>query len=279
MNNQAQLLQLTADDWQACLDESLLSLRASWVQDWMGLPQVLQASMAFLQLKETTLSAAASSMLAAALDVASYSESRFQHNNPSDEPKYHNRLHTADVITTMALQMAIEAKLSGKYESDWLAAGLLAAAGHDFMHSGQVNAAKFQIEMLSCKYMRPFLTKQAVPELWVQRIETAIVRTDFTLTPQNHQLVQGVDFEWNQAWLNVLLNEADILPSSTPVLGQSLSQALSLEWMLIGYEAYKTVATVQGREAFLRNLLFSSASSRALQAPQRCRLQLAETHA
>lgn len=153
------------------------------------------------------------------LDVASYSESRFQHNNPSDEPKYHNRLHTADVITTMALQMAIEAKLSGKYESDWLAAGLLAAAGHDFMHSGQVNAAKFQIEMLSCKYMRPFLTKQAVPELWVQRIETAIVRTDFTLTPQNHQLVQGVDFEWNQAWLNVLLNEADILPSSTPVLG------------------------------------------------------------
>ena len=82
-----------------------------------------------------------------------------------------------------------------------------------------------------------------------------------------------------EAWLNVLLNEADILPSSTPVLGQSLSQALSLEWMLIGYEAYKTVATVQGREAFLRNLLFSSASSRALQAPQRCRLQLAQTHA
>ena len=279
MNNQAQLLQLNADDWQACLDESLLFLRASWMQDWMGLPQVLQASMAFLQLKETTLSAAASSMLAAALDVASYSESRFQNNNPSDEPKYHNRLHTADVITTMALQMAIEAKISGRHEPDWLAAGLLAAAGHDFMHSGGVNEAKFQIEMRSCIFMRPFLNKQSVPEFWVQRIETAIFRSDFSLAAQNHRLVQGADFEWNQAWFNVLLNEADILPSSTPALGQSLSEALSLEWMLFGYEGYKTVATVQGREAFLRNLVFSSASSRVLQAPQRCRLQLAHRQA
>lgn len=274
MNNQAQFLQVKADDWPACLDESLLFLRASWGQDWMGLPLVLQASMAFLQLKETALSAAASSMLAAALDVASYSELRFQGNNRSDEPKYHNRLHTADVITTMALQMAIEAKLCGRYEPDWLAAGLLAAAGHDFMHSGGVNAAKFQIEKISCTFIRPFLTKRAVPASWVHRIESAIIRSDFTLTPQNHRLVQGVDFEWNQAWFNVLLNEADILPSSTPALGLSLSQALSREWMLFGFEGYKTVATAQGREAFLRSLIFSSPSSRVLQASQRCQLQL-----
>jgi hypothetical protein len=94
------------------------------------------------------------------------------------------------------------------------------------------------------------------------------------LTPQNHRLVQGADFEWNQAWFNVLLNEADILPSSTPALGLSLSQALSREWMLFGFEGYKTVATAQGREAFLRSLVFSSPSSRVLQASQRCQLQL-----
>jgi len=94
----------------------------------------------------------------------------------------------------------------------------------------------------------------------------------------NHQRVQGAEFEWNQAWFNVLLNEADILPSSTPALGPSLSQALSREWMLIGFEPYQTVATVQGREAFLRSLVFSSAASRVLQAFQRCQAQLEHAH-
>lgn len=135
MSAQPVFLQLNADDWQTCLDESLVFLRASWAQDWIGLPQILQACMAFLNLREIQLSAAASSMLAAAMDVASASELRFQAHNPLEEPHYHNRLHTADVVTTLSLLMAIEAKLSGKHEPDWLAAGLLAAVGHDFMHS------------------------------------------------------------------------------------------------------------------------------------------------
>ena len=278
MNIQSPFLQLNADDWQACLDESLVFLRASWAQDWLGLPQVLQACMGFLNLKKTHSSPAVSSMLAAAMDVASASEQRFQAHNPLEEPHYHNRLHTADVVTTMTLLMAIEAKLSGKHEPDWLAAGLLAALGHDFMHSGGVNEAKCQIELLSCMHMSPIFIKQAVPELWVQRIETAIIRSDFTMTPHNHQRVQGAEFEWNQAWFNVLLNEADILPSSTPALGPSLSEALSREWMLIGLEAYQTVATAQGREIFLRSLLFSSAASRVLQASQRRQAQLEHAH-
>ena len=278
MSTQPVFLQLNADDWQTCLDESLVFLRASWAQDWMGLPQVLQACTGFLNLKETQLSAAAGSMLAAAMDVASASELRFQADKPLEEPHYHNRLHTADVVTTLSLLMAIEAKLSGKNQPDWLAAGLLAATGHDFMHSGGVNQAKCQIELLSCMYMSPILSKHAVPEHWVQRIETAIVQSDFSLAPDNHQRVQGAEFEWNQAWFNVLLNEADILPSSTPALGPSLSEALSREWMLIGFEAHKTVATAHGREAFLRSLVFSSAASRVLQATQRCQAQLEHAH-
>jgi len=278
MSTQPVFLQLNADDWHTCLDESLVFLRASWAQDWIGLPQVLQACMGFLNVKETQLSAAAGSMLAAAMDVASESELRFQADNRLEEPHYHNRLHTADVVTTLSLLMAIEAKLSDKHEPDWLAAGLLAAVAHDFMHTGGVNQDKCQIELLSCMYMSPIFSKHAVPELWVQRIETAIVQSDFSLSPHNHQRVQNAEFEWNQAWFNVLLNEADILPSSTPALGPSLSEALSREWMLIGFEAHKTVATAQGREAFLRSLVFSSAASRVLQASQRRQAQLAHAH-
>ena len=279
MDQQPQYLQLKADEWQACLDESLLFLRVSWAQSWIGLPRVLQASRAFLQLQESTLTAASSSMLAAAQDVAVESERRFQDIYPLDEPPYHNRLHTADVITTMALQMAIVAKLPGKNEPDWLAAGLLAAVGHDFMHSGGVNATKSQIEMLTCVFLRPILIKHAVPESWMKRIETAIIRSDFALMPENHQRVQGAEFEWNQAWFNVLLNEADVMPSSTPALGHSLSEALSQEWKLFGYEGYKTVATAKGRETFLRSLAFSTLSSRVLQAQQRCQAQLQASHA
>jgi hypothetical protein len=279
MNQQSPYLQLSADDWSSCLDESLQYLHASWSQSWMGLPLILLACMDFLELNESTLSASANSMLTAALAIASDSELRCSDNKHLDEPKFHNRLHTADVITAMTLQMAIETKLSGSREPDWLAAGLLMAVGHDFMHSGGVNASESQIEILSCTFIHPYLLKYAVPQVWVQRIETAIVRSDLALTAHNHRLVQGAEFQWNQAWLNVLLNEADILPSTNPALGPSWSEALSREWMFYGFEGYKTVATRQGREAFLRSAAFSSASSRVLQAPQRCQAQLQQVHA
>lgn len=151
-------------------------------------------------------------------------------------------------------------------------------AASDCLNDMQQDASYGEQMDISCMHMSPIFIKQAVPELWVQRIETAIIRSDFTLTPHNHQRVQGVEFEWNQAWFNVLLNEADILPSSTPALGPSLSEALSREWMTVGFEAYKTVATAQGREIFLRSLLFSSAASRVLQASQRRQAQLEHAH-
>jgi hypothetical protein len=240
----------------------------------MGLPAVLQASCDFLQLHEEDLSPAAASMLAAAMDVARDCEQRCQHHCQADEPKYHNRLHTADVIAVLALQLAIETKLSGMNEPDWLAAGLLASVAHDFMHSGGVNASESQIEKLSCVFMRPLLSKHAVPEIWVQRVDTAIIRSDFALAAQNHLAVQGQTFQWNQAWLNVLLNEADVLPSSSATFGPSLSEALAREWMFIGDERYKMVATQEGRQAFLRGLIFSSLSAHVLQSPVARRAQL-----
>ena len=273
MNSTKHFLHLQADDWLSCFEDSLLFLRESWPHHWMGLPAVLQASCDFLQLQKDDLSPAAASMLNAAFEIASDSEQRCQNNSQLDEPKYHNRLHTADVISCMALQLAIETKLSGLRDADWLAAGLLAAVAHDFMHSGGVNVSESQIEKLSCVFMRPSLSKHAVPQDWMGRIETAIIRSDFALAAQNHHAVQGLAFEWNQDWLNVLLNEADLLPSSSAVVGPALSEALAREWMLIGDSRYKTVATEEGRQAFLRGLIFSSLSAHMLISPDAWRGQ------
>ena len=56
----------------------------------------------------------------------------------------------------------------------------------------------------------------------------------------------------------------------------SLSQALAQEWELIGFAAYRSVATPQGRSAFLRSIEFSSPSAGVLGAAQRVRQQLAD---
>lgn len=253
-------LVLHQDDWNACFDTSLLCLRQSWAQDWIGLPVVLKSCAAFLSLQANALSLQANHMLSAALGVAWASEQRFGGASLPLEPKYHNRLHTADVLTAMALQLHIEAQHSGVRDNDWMCAALLAAIAHDFMHLGGVNEQISQMEKQTCELLRPIMKENKVASVWIERVETAIIHSDFSLAAQNHDMVRGCEFVWNQQWLNVLLNEADILPSSHPQFGPELSQSLAQEWKIIGHAAHETVATPKGRQTFLSSVKISSRS-------------------
>ena len=134
----------------ACLEASLTWLRLSWHSNWLGLPVMFQACCDFLHLTPSQLSLEARRMLAAGLAVAAASEAHWQRQQVW-EPHYHNRLHTADVLTAMALQLGIEARLSGLQDNDWLTAGLLCAVGHDFMHAGGVNILPCELERRSWK--------------------------------------------------------------------------------------------------------------------------------
>ncbi len=268
-------LSLQAPHAAACLEESLLFLRQAWPGEWPGLPAVFQACCDFLLPMPTPLSLQAQRMLAAGVAVATASEAHWQHQQAC-EPPYHNRLHTADVLTAMALQLGIEARLSGWPDNDWLTAGLLCAVGHDFMHAGGVNTVPCEIERRSCEQMRPLLTQHAVDAMWQARVEAAILCSDFSLAKQNHLQVQGSPFAWNQAWLNVLLNEADIMASSLPSHGPALSRSLAQEWALIGFAPHATVATLAGRQAFLRSVQFSSASSKVLAVQAQLQAQLTD---
>lgn len=263
-NFQDSYLVLHQDDWAECFYQSLFCLRQSWATAWIGLPVVLNHCADFLSLQSGALSVQADHILSAALGVARASERIFESASPPPEPSYHNRLHTADVLTAMALQLHIEAKHSASRDSDWMCAALLAAVSHDFMHSGGVNEAVSQMEKHACELLRPIMKESKVDSVWTERVETAIIRSDFSLAAQNHADVSGAEFAWDQQWLNVLLNEADILASYHPQMGPNLSQKLSQEWKAAGFAQHETVATPEGRQAFMKSVKFSSRSSSLL---------------
>jgi hypothetical protein len=76
--------------------------------------------------------------------------------------------------------------------------------------------------------------------------------------------VAGKAFEWNLEWLCVLLNEADVMASASAKYGPELGQSLAQEWLLIDFPLHSSVASLEGRKNFLKQLIFSSPSSLVL---------------
>ena len=284
-------LDQSAGDWRACLDASLAYLRQSWdgqriesgdgARDgrWVGLPFLVDACADFLGIGGAAPGATSATLIAVARQVAAQIEAEGGCGVDSAEPGYHNRLHFSDSLTTITLQAAIESQRLGVDDADWKAALLLIALGHDFRHPGRVNGARAEIEQQSFDALKPYLQQHAVPALWMERIEAVILRSDFSVVADNHQRVAGQDFSWCADWAAVLLNEADIMASASPDFGPRLSRALAAEWELIGFAAYRSVATPQGRKAFLQSIEFSSPSAGVLGAAQRVRQQLADAAA
>jgi hypothetical protein len=75
-----------------------------------------------------------------------------------------------------------------------------------------------------------------------------------------------------------LLNESDVMPSAISSHSQYLSDLLMQEWKLINFHAYKTVATHEGRQLFLKALQFTSPSSHVLNVHGRILAQLDDLH-
>ena len=92
-------------------------------------------------------------------------------------------------------------------------------------------------------------------------IETAIVRSDFAIVHRNHADVAAKSFDWNLNWLCVLLNEADVMASASSKYGPNLGNALAQEWQLIGFPPHAIVSSLEGRNSFLKQVVFSSPAS------------------
>ena len=252
------------DDWSISLEKSFAVLRKSWEGEWVGLPYLLSRCVDFLHLSKPSLSSDATQMLLAAIAIAESIEFQFSKISAETEPKYHNRLHIADVLTAISVLIYIQSKIQGDLDKEWIACALLSAIAHDFDHPGKVNQFESEIESKTVQQLQPFLLNHQVPSYWCKALESAILRSDFSLVKKNHQLVKGKNFQCDQDWLIIFLNEADVMASASDKFGLQLGNSLAQEWRLIDFPAYQSVATETGRKAFLRELEFSSAASRLL---------------
>ena len=264
MKSSIQYLNLKEDLWHECLESSYGFLRASWPGNWLGMPFVLIECLRFLDLQENNLSEAGKGMLAAAKSVAYEIEKHAENLSELEEPKYHNRLHFADALTSMSVQLSILVALKKEANQDWMACALLTCIAHDFFHPGKVNLVESEIERQSVNFLKPILKSHSVPDEWRKIIDTVIVRSDFAVVHQNHAHVAGKAFEWNLKWLCVLLNEADVMASASAKFGPELGESLAQEWRLIDFPLHSSVASLEGRKNFLKQLIFSSPSSLVL---------------
>lgn len=264
MKSSIQYLNLKEDLWHECLESSYGFLRASWTGNWLGMPFVLIECLRFLNLQENNLSEAGRGMLAAAKSVAYEIEKHAENLSELEEPKYHNRLHFADALTSMSVQLSILVALKKEANQDWMACALLTCIAHDFFHPGKVNLVESEIEKQSVNFLKPILKSHSVPYEWRKIIDTVIVRSDFAVVHQNHAHVAGKAFEWNLKWLCVLLNEADVMASASAKFGPELGESLAQEWRLIDFPLHSSVASLEGRKNFLKQLIFSSPSSLVL---------------
>jgi len=262
------------DDWSICLENSFAVLRKSWQSEWVGLPYLLGRCVDFLNLSATSLSSDASQMLLTAKAIAERIEFQCSQSPVETEPKYHNRLHTADVLTSLSTLIFIQSKNQGDLDKDWIACALLAAIAHDFEHPGKVNQFESEIESNTMSQLQPFLLTHQVPSHWCNALEHAILRSDFALVQKNHELIKGKKFQCDQDWLNVYLNEADVMASATTKFGPELGNSLAEEWRMINFSAHQTVSTSIGRKAFLKQLVFSSDASKYLQINSKIALEL-----
>lgn len=242
------------------------------------MPWVLHQCLMFLDMDEQNLSKAARSMLAAAQNVALEIENTYQNQPNFAEPKYHNRLHFADALTSMSIQLAILLALEKKANHDWMVCALLTCIAHDFLHPGKVNRVESEIEQQSVHLLQPILLSHCVPEEWQKVIETAIVRSDFAIVHRNHANVSSENFEWSLNWLCVLLNEADVMASASSSYGPQLGESLAQEWRLIDFPLQASVVSMEGRKTFLKQLLFSSPASSVLGLSQRISDEIRSLH-
>jgi hypothetical protein len=210
------------------------------------------------------LSLPAEQMLKAAERVAQEIESSFANDIFQTEPLYHNRLHFADAITTISVQIAIQSHLSQEFNVEWSACALLACMTHDFGHSGRINQFESELEKNSVQLLAPILEECGVSEEWRHWTERCIIQSDFAIVHHNHAAVKGAQFEWDLKWLIVLMNESDVMASASTHFGASMGEALAREWKKIDFVAHKTVATPAGRKGFLKIITFSSPASKEL---------------
>ena len=260
-------------DFHGLLCQTLTQLRNRWPLGWPGLPVVLNACVAKHWPNARPASPDAVTVLDAALAMAEHMEVLARHS--AYEPHYHNRLHTADALVSLAwLLHALQAQ-GYAVADDWAACLLLSVTSHDALHPGGANSHLQEFEWQSVQLLQRMATQHGVSAQWLDTASHLILHTDPALVAANHDKVKHHRFEMRKDWAVVLMNEADILASATESFGPQLGHALASEWEYRQHPLHAVVGTDAGRLQFLSALRFSTPASMALHLPHDVAQQIA----
>lgn len=270
-------LKIKPSDWSSGLNFSLCALRQSWQQDWVGLAAVLWACQKILGLHDQEQNQNPHALRIRALNRYAMQIAHCIDRSEALQPAYHNSLHTADVMVSLTTLIKIQIHNSIDVDKFWVAGLMAAAVGHDFAHPGGVNQYSSEIESNSVRSLKAHIDDSELNPIDLERVEKLILNTDVRVVPANHREVKNTDFFWGLSWCSVLLNEADILVSTTIEFGPASCLSLSTEWAAAGVQDSHAVATHQGWLQFLKSTQFSSPSSIALGLPDQVQ-RLIDSH-
>ena len=256
----------------AYLETTLQNLREKWPTNWPGLAVVLNSSLKKLGFIEALKLPPRQKALHDCIFsvVNAIEKDGVLRAKRQQEPRYHNRLHFADTVVALTVMLLNLRKFSGRSlnqqlsHAEWLA--MLIMVSHDFLHNGQINQFRSEIEALSVKALVPLMKKHKVSAKDQALISAIILKTDPAFVAESHQQIEDQAFDLSDhKCLLVLIQECDILASSLPETGKTLTQQLSEEWADVAPDKSLALLPPAGRLFFLKRMaLFSSPASQAL---------------
>lgn len=257
------------------LRQTFLNLRKRWPADWPGFDKVVESALQQLGHRpRPALSPRARAMHACVLAVAQRVEQEGARlARVDDEPAYHNRLHISDTLvalTALLLQQRKADKRPAKAAlsiHEWQM--LLAICSHDLLHTGGINRHTSELEARSLAALTPLMHGHGVWDEDQAAVAYMILQTDPSLVKASHHQVRATSFSLERlACRTVLIQEADILASALPGIGEALTVKLSQEWSKIDAQRGQSLLSVPARLFFLNEMaLFTSPASHHLGLP------------
>jgi hypothetical protein len=258
------------------LIDAFSELRNSWKLGWAGLPTVTAGTLSWL-LDEMRSSSRLEDMplftiLMRTADVVEMKGAQMANNGV--EPAYHNRLHIADSVVSMACLLRANRQLKGR-ESKPLskdeALCILTMLVHDYGHEGHINLSPRMNETQSIFLYTPIMKCMGLSAQDLNRMNAMVWNTDPTSVSELHRKFKKYPASARPLGVHemeILVTEADILASALPYPGIDLSRSLSAEWSKLYEEKSASLMTCEGRLGFLKSgAHFSSEAAKALGLP------------
>ncbi len=262
--------------------EAYGQLRSRWPDDWPGLAEVMRGVVTWLDAPSAIAGPAeVPRMLIDCAEVVESSGRALARR--VGEPAYHNRLHVADTLVSMASLIKARRHLLGTLRAGltrFETICLLTMTVHDFRHPGRCNRAPQEIERMSLARFTPHARRIGLSESDWALICYLVLLTDPTGVAQVHdrwpQDRIPAKASGTRAEMAILVTEADVLASALEFPGVELTRSLAREWRAPHPELASSLLSEEGRLRFLSaGVRFSSHAADALGVKRALRKQIA----